>query len=129
MMIKKISTVILAVLLVTMVGCRTSPIKNVSDAPIAASGKYTAKDVKNGIIRAGIGLGWKMKEMKKGHILGTLHIRDHMAKVDIAYTKKSYSITYKDSSALQYDGESIHKNYNGWITNLERSINANLSSF
>ena len=48
--------------------------------------------------------------------------------VDVKYDTKNYSITYKDSSNLDYTGDSIHKNYNGWIQNLNRGINAQLSA-
>ena len=51
-----------------------------------------------------------------------------MAKVDINYNTKTYSITYKDSSDLDYDGTKIHKNYNGWIQNLDNAIKVQLSA-
>ena len=57
-----------------------------------------------------------------GQDRGTLLLRDHRAVVDIDYTPRTYSIRYKDSSSLDYDGSSIHKNYNGWIENLDRAI-------
>jgi len=49
--------------------------------------------------------------------------------VDIAYDTKAFSITYKDSSNLQYDAakSEIHKNYNGWVQNLENGIRAQLN--
>ena len=53
--------------------------------------------------------------------------RDHRAVVDVRYDTKTYSIKYKDSSNLQYDGTSIHKNYNGWIQNLDNAIRARLT--
>ena len=80
------------------------------------------------IFAAGTGLGWMMKEVEPGHIVATLALRSHIAKVDIKYDKKSYSITYKDSENLNYNGKSIHSNYNGWIQNLNRSIQAQLSN-
>jgi hypothetical protein len=51
-----------------------------------------------------------------------------MAKVDVKYDTKTYNITYKDSSNLEYDGKNIHKNYNGWIQNLDNGIRAQLSN-
>ena len=44
----------------------------------------------------------------------------------VVYDTKSYSIKYKDSSNLNYDGKSIHKNYNGWVENLDKAIRSNL---
>ncbi len=109
-------------------GCRTAPVMNIEDSPITVTGgKYTQDDVRKAIIRAGTSLGWKMKDIKPGHMEGTLLIRSHMAKVDIFYDKNKYSIKYKDSSNLNYDGTNIHSNYNGWVQNLDRAIQAQLS--
>ena len=55
-------------------------------------------------------------------------LRDHRAVVTVIYDTKSYSIKYKDSSNLNYDGKSIHKNYNGWVENLDKAIRSNLVS-
>ena len=127
MSFKKISTIILALLLVTIIGCRSTPIHNVNHSPVTASGKYTLKDVKKGIVQAGQSLGWGMKSVKPGLIIGSIFIRNHMAKVEIKYNKKNFSILYKDSAGLKYDGVNIHKNYNSWVINLERRINSQLS--
>ena len=115
-------------LLILLAGCRANPVMNIKDAPIQISGKHSMNEIKKSIIRAGAGLGWNMKPKKSGHILGTLFLRKHVAIIDIRYTKKAYSITYKDSQNLDYDGTNIHKNYNGWIQNLNRQIQAQLSA-
>jgi hypothetical protein len=104
-------------------GCRTSPIYNVTDTPIAAApSQPTLEEIKNAIIRAGMGLGWQMRPIEPGHIVGTLYLRTHMAQVDVTYDQDSYSIVYRDSSNLNYDGTRIHSNYNGWIQNLDNAI-------
>jgi len=127
MSFKKISTLILAVLLIGIIGCRATPIRTVNDAPVTATGKYSLKDVKTAIQRAGQSLGWGMKSVKPGTIIGSIFVRNHMAKVEIKYNKKTFSILYKDSAGLKYDGVNIHKNYNSWVTNLERRIHSQLS--
>ena len=114
-----------------LIGCaRTSPIQDINNAPVTvATGKnYTLTDVKNAIMRAGAALGWQMQDVAPGHLVGTLNVRTHMAQVDIKYNTKTYSITYKDSSNLNYDGTKIHSNYNGWIQNLDRGIKTQLST-
>ena len=58
----------------------------------------------------------------------TLNVRKHMARVAIAYSTRSYSITYKDSHTLAYDGATIHRNYNKWVRNLKILINRQLGS-
>lgn len=109
-------------------GCASRPpVYNVTDAPIAASRNATNEDVKKAIIRAGSSLGWQMKETQPGLIVGTLNLRKHMAVVDIPYSTKAYSIRYRDSAELNYDGSHIHKNYNGWIMNLRKGIDTQLS--
>jgi len=113
-----------------IVGCGVQPVYNVDEAAIVSSMDKPIKldDVKKAIIRGGSSLGWQMKEAEPGHIVGTLFLRKHMAQVDITYSTKSYSITYKDSKELNYDGTNIHSNYNGWIQNLQRNIDVQIST-
>jgi hypothetical protein len=47
--------------------------------------------------------------------------------MEIKYDTKQYSIAYKDSQGLQYDGAQIHKTYNGWVQRLDGRIKAQLS--
>lgn len=109
-------------------GCRTSPILNINNETIAINGKYTLKDVEKAIIRAGASLGWEMHPKEPGRVIGVLHLRDHMAKIDILYDKSKYSIHYLDSKNLKYDGHNIHSNYNGWIQRLNQNIQVQLST-
>lgn len=115
-------------LLLLLAGCRANPVLNIDNAPIEISAPHSSDDIKKTIIRAGAGLGWTMKAKKKGHIQGTLFLRKHVAVVDINYSKNAYSITYKSSQNLDYDGTNIHKNYNSWVQNLNRQIQAQLSA-
>jgi hypothetical protein len=50
-----------------------------------------------------------------------------VAVVDIKYNTKTYSIIYKSSQNLDYDGKNIHSNYNGWIQRLNQAIQSQLS--
>ena len=122
------SLIILTLALVSaVVACRKSPIYNVNNTPISAPKRPTLEQVRQAIERAGQGLGWQMQPTGPGHIVGTLYLRTHMAQVDIPYTTTSYSITYRDSKDLNYDGSSIHSNYNGWIHNLDQAIQQQLA--
>jgi len=108
-----------------LAGCRIGPVYDVVDAPViepASGPKLTADQVRQAIIRAGSTLGWQIKEIQPFLLEGTLHLRTHMAKVNIPYSTERYSIVYKDSSNLNYDGKNIHTNYNGWIQNLDKAI-------
>jgi hypothetical protein len=111
------------------VACTTQPIMNVTQAPINASQPNpTLDEVSKAIIRAGTPLGWQMSPKKPGLMEGRLALRSHVAVVDIKYDTKSYSIDYKDSTNLNYDGSQIHRNYNGWVQNLDKAIRAQLAS-
>lgn len=113
-----------------LVGCRSAPIYNVIDMPVYTSVEsYTAEDVKQAIIRAGVSLGWRITESAPGKLVGVLNLRRHMAKIDIPYSKQGYSLLYNDSNELIYnpDKGEIHAKYNGWIQRLDRVIRSNLS--
>ena len=118
----KLPLLVAFALTLTIIGCRANPVYNVEAAPITITGKHSSKDVEKAIIRAGASLGWGMKKVGKGHMVGTLYIRKHVAIVDITFDDKTYSIKYKDSQNLDYDGTNIHSNYNGWVQNLNRNI-------
>lgn len=111
-------------------GCATpQPVLNVTQAPVASNkGNLGADDVRQAIVRAGAGLGWQMNPDRPGHVTGRLLLRTHVAVVDIDYTPKNDSIKYRDSTNLDYDGSKIHKNYNGWIQNLDKAIQVQLQN-
>jgi hypothetical protein len=109
-------------------GCTVKPIYNVQGAPVTSNkASLTQDDVAKAIIRAGAGLGWQMAQVSPGLITGTLHLRTHVAVVDVKYDTKTYNITYKDSTNLYYTGSTIHRNYNGWVQNLDNGIRTQLS--
>jgi len=111
--------------------CNTlAPIQNVDAVPVSNSSnkRLSAEEVRAAIVRAGAGLGWVMKDAGPGTIEGTLVLRTHTAEVRIPYSATSYGIVYKSSTNLQASGEKIHRNYNGWIQNLNRAINAQLAA-
>jgi hypothetical protein len=113
-----------ALLLVTCGAVQAQvPPYNVIDASVNANkSPLTAEDVSKAIRRAGGGLGWKVDLAGPGAMTGTLVLRTHTAVVDILYDTKTYSIKYKDSVNLKYNGTTIHKNYNGWVQNLDKAI-------
>lgn len=126
--LKNLAFAAVIALTLALIGCRTAPVYNVTEAPVNASGKVSSNDVKKAIMAAGAGLGWQMKEVKPGHIVASLFLRKHSAVVDIPFSASNYSIIYKDSTELKYDGSSIHSNYNGWIQNLDHAIQSRLSA-
>jgi hypothetical protein len=124
------SKLLLAAIALGVLGAcaRTAPIYNVSEMPVVANKPSPSmEDVRTAIMRAGTTLGWEMAPAQPGLVVGTLKLREHTAIVDVNYTPKTYSITYKNSSNLMFDGQNIHKNYNGWIQNLDKAIRTQLS--
>ncbi len=108
--------------------CRTVSMQNVVDYDLGAPNSASMEDVAQAIKAAGAGLGWQMKEIAPGEMLGTLNIRRHVAIVTIVYDTRIFSITYKDSSGLGYNGNTIHKNYNSWTNRLAKMIAVQASS-
>jgi hypothetical protein len=126
----KLRTLILLVglLVLVLAGCRSNPVYNVTGMPVTTTTRgYKLGDVRGAILQAGAAQGWQMKAVRPGLIVGTLYVRDHMAQVEISYDRNTYSILYRDSSNLNYDGVNIHSNYNGWVQRLSAAINARLS--
>ena len=131
MSLKLLKVIIPGALAILLIACAGQPVNNIDNAPInVSSPNYDLSDVTKAIQRAGTGLGWQMKEETPGHIVGKLYIRSHVAIVDITYTLDEYSVNYKDSTNLKYNASNntIHKNYNGWITNLTRAIDSQITS-
>ena len=111
-----------------LAGCNSQPVYEVSKDPVVATRAVQMAEVEKAIVRAGTGLSWQMQPQGPGKIQGTIQQRTHRAVVDISYDTKTFSIKYRDSTNLKYDGASIHKQYNIWIRNLERAITVQLSA-
>lgn len=111
--------VLAAMAALALPGC-TRPIYNVSQRSFQNPGSFEHRTVQ--ILRAAGGLGWQTVVVRPGVIRATLNLRSHVAVAEITYNQEVFSIIYVDSSNLDYDGSSIHRNYNGWIMNLERAI-------
>ncbi len=121
--------ILVSVLLLLGACSKTSPIYNVENADIfTGSGKEpTREDVRKAIVQAIAAKTWKMKEVDAGHIEASLIKKKKIATVLIAYSEKSYSINYKNSSLLLYKDGSIHRRYNSWIRGLQIKINQYLA--
>ena len=122
--------IIVVLMLIGLANCRMSQLQNIENAPVAyqPGEKRTLEQIEKAIVRGGSSRGWTMAPAGLGHVIGTLHLRSHVAIVDITFDTKTYNIKYKDSTNLKYRKESdgkeyIHSNYIGWIQNLRTSIN------
>jgi hypothetical protein len=116
-------------LALALAACAAKPILNVNDSPISTKSGQSpqASQVRQAILTAGVGLGWKIVDVKPGLLEGTLRLREHTAVVEIPYTTKNYSIVFKSGTNLGEKDGQIHKNYNGWVQNLDRGIGVELA--
>ncbi|WP_305814745.1 hypothetical protein [Photobacterium leiognathi] len=124
---KKLFLTTLASLLI--VGCTSKPVMNLNNVyvPTVVTGQqHTAEDVQKEILTAAEQRGWSARVIKPGLILANISVRTHSATIEIPYSSTSYSIDYKDSQNLDYDGTDIHRNYNNWVVRLSRSIQQQL---
>jgi hypothetical protein len=126
--LRLVAVLVAMISLIGLSGCRTAPIRDYNNQPVPQG--VSLDEISKAIQDAGNSLGWAMKEEYPGKITGTLYIRRHIAKVEIPYSRSSYSIRYVDSSNLKYDAEkrTIHSNYDGWVQNLDHQIRARLGS-
>ena len=127
-MLNRCSIALILILGISIMSCGTAPVYQVIDAPVvSATNKHTKEAVRQAIFRAGTRKGWRMKNLGNKRIEGTLTVRKATAKVVIDYDKNRYSIRYKDSENLNYDGATIRDGYNRWIRHLDQQIRVELS--
>ncbi|MES2563578.1 MAG: hypothetical protein V4637_12710 [Pseudomonadota bacterium] len=122
-MLRQFGGVLMVVASLLVGGCATQPVMNVTQSSIASrKANLGVDEVRQSILTAGSRLGWEMRVDRPGHITGRFLVRNHAAIVDIDYTPTNYSIKYRDSINLDYDGSNIHRGYNRWIQNLDQAI-------
>ncbi|MDP2432559.1 MAG: hypothetical protein Q8O33_11050 [Pseudomonadota bacterium] len=115
----------------------TIPVVNLENESImAASGKVLSlDDIARALRLAAPKRGWRIEETGPGKAIGTLEVRGkHTIKVDIGYTERAISFTYKDSVNMKYgkDGDGnpvIHPFYIKWVQNLLSDVRAEVSRF
>ena len=129
---KLIAILILGLGLSVNAVARTAVIENIDNQTILSmlEKKLSKDQVKKAILKAGLSKGWSITPVDDNKLLGTLVVRNkHTIKVSIPYSTSGYSLMYADSDNMLYDAENntIHRNYNRWVRNLESAINMQLS--
>jgi len=91
---------------------------NTVEVPAGASADQVGED----LAKALRGRGWDITASTPGHIDATLHVREHVASIRIAYDEHQATFSYVDSTNLEYlveDGvASVHHNYYNWVNYL-----------
>jgi hypothetical protein len=115
--------------LVFLMGGRQVPL--VDPDPVAVPAGLKIEQVTKSSKAALVGRTWDVTSEEPGHIVSTLKLREHMAKIDIVYDLQTIRIKYLDSGDLMYAEKKgqrvIHRNYLAWIQNLVGDISRNLT--
>lgn len=110
-------------LALVVAACRTVPVQNVTHQPFPAdASKLGMAQIEESIIKAAGEREWIVQRKAEGELIATYSPRSHQAKVEIDFDQTEFSISYVDSTNLNYDGTSIHYNYNRWVNNLRQDI-------
>jgi hypothetical protein len=122
------SALLLVSAVVFLMGARQVPLTD--PQPIAVPAGLKVEQVSKAIRAALAGRAWAVTSEEPGHIVSTLNVREHMAKIDIVYDLQTITIKYLESGELMYAEKKgqrmIHRNYLNWILNLVNDTNRNL---
>jgi len=121
-----IRATLITLALLTTAGCTNTPVLNTQhDLPAQVSDEK----MKQTIVAALEKREWTVQRFSPQLIQAEITVRNQFhAEIDIRYTRNSYAITYRDSRDLGYKDGKIHRNYNRWISMLDRDIMAGLRS-
>ena len=120
-------TLITLALLVTA-GCTSKPVLN-TQHDLPAGTQVSEEQVKQVIVTALQKREWTVQRLSPQLVQAEITVRGQFyAAIDIRYTRNSYAITYRDSRDLGYKDGKIHRNYNRWVSMLDRDILAGLRS-
>lgn len=120
--VHKIARVVIAASLILTVAACGQTLMNVKGAKLSAPPSATMDQIAAAIRRAGVEHGWRMEEVSPGKMGAQIHIRNGVATVTIEYDKKAYSINYRSSRLLNYNGVRIHYRYNDEVKALRSAI-------
>ncbi|WP_367598379.1 hypothetical protein [Pseudomonas fulva] len=112
----------LGLVLAGIAGCTSKPVLNPSEQ-LAGATPYSQQQVQQAILKAIVERGWTARSVGASVIQADITVRNTFyAAVDIHYSASQFRIDYRDSRELGYDDGKIHRNYNRWVYNLDRSI-------
>ncbi|MEO8489146.1 hypothetical protein [Pseudomonas sp.] len=114
--------------LLTAAGCTSKPVLN-TQHELAANTQASEEQMKQVIVTTLQKREWAVQRLSPQLVQADITVRGQFyAAIDIRYTRNSYAITYRDSRDLGYKDGKIHRNYNRWISMLDRDILAALRS-
>lgn len=114
--------------LLTTAGCTNKPVLN-TQHDLPATAQLSEEKIKQVIVAALQKREWTVQRLSPQLVQAEITVRNQFhAEIDIRYTRNSYAITYRDSRDLGYKDGKIHRNYNRWVSMLDRDIMAGLQS-
>lgn len=114
--------------LLTTAGCTNKPVLN-PQHEVPADAQVGEAKMKQIIVNALQKREWTVQRLSPQLVQAEITVRgQYYAAIDIRYTRNSYAITYRDSRDLGYKDGKIHRNYNRWVSMLDRDILAALRS-
>jgi len=120
---------LLTLALLTTAGCTSKPILN-TQHDLPANTQASEEKVKQVIVAALQKREWTVQRLSPQLVQAEITVRNQFyAAIDIHYTRTGYAITYRDSRDLGYKDGKIHRNYNRWVSMLDRDILAGLRNY
>jgi len=119
---------LIALALLTTAGCTSKPVLN-TQHELPATPQLSEEKMKQVIVAALQKREWAVQRLSPQLVQADITVRGQFyAAIDIRYTRNSYAISYRDSRELGYEDGKIHRNYNRWVSMLDRDILAGLRS-
>lgn len=120
---------VITLALLTTAGCTSKPVLN-TQHDLPANTQASEEKIKQVIVAALQKREWTVQRVSPHLVQAEITVRNQFyAAIDIRYTRTSYAITYRDSRDLGYKDGKIHRNYNRWISMLDRDILAGLRNY
>ena len=122
----RFSSYILAVL-IALSACNTVPVEDMKQDFVTVPDGVTIEKMEEAILTAGRFSDWHVTVVEPGQALARTTVRGkHSVSVDILFNTEGFTVKYRDSQNLKYDGETIHEMYNIWVRELTLVIEREL---
>ena len=117
-----IRVALLGLVLAFVAGCTSKPVM-VPKELLVVGHSHTDEEIQQAILKAVTERGWTARRVTPGLVQADITVRNtFFAAVDIRYSLSNYRIDNRDSRGLDYKDGKIHRNYNRWVYNLDKSI-------
>ena len=121
-----IRAAVLGLALAGLAGCTSKPVLTPQEQLVVGH-NYNHEQVQQAILKAVANRGWTPRKVTPNLIQADILVRNTFyAAVDIHYSVSNFRINYRDSRELGYKDGKIHRNYNRWVSMLDRDIMAAL---